>query len=49
MPLYWDRALEQAAHRDSGVFFSGDIQNKPGCYSMQSALGITALPGGWIR
>lgn len=43
-----DRALEQAAHRGCGVF-SGDIQNMPGCVSIQPALGEPALLGGWIR
>jgi len=27
-----DRALKQTAQGDWGVFFSGDIQNLPGCF-----------------
>lgn len=44
-----NRAVEQATHRGCGVFFSGDIQYKPGCDSIQSALGVPALLGHWIR
>jgi len=39
-------ALEQAAHRDSGFSFSGDIQNPPGHGSVEPALGYHALAGG---
>lgn len=32
------RALEQTAQSDCGVSFSGDIQNLPGCCSVQPSL-----------
>jgi len=44
-----DRALEQFAERDSGVFSSGDIQNPPGCHPVQCAVGDPAQQGSWTR
>lgn len=34
-----DRALELAAQKDPGVFYSGDIQNPLGCFPEQFAVG----------
>jgi len=41
-----DGALEQAAQRDCGVSFSGDIQDPPGQGPLQPAVGDPASAGG---
>jgi len=41
-----NRALEQAAQRDCGFSFSGDIQDPPGHSPVQPGLGDPALEGG---
>lgn len=41
-----DKAVEQVAQRGCGVFFSGDIQNPPGCHPVQCALGDLPQQGG---
>ena len=41
-----DGALEQAAQRDCGVYFSGDIQDPPGQGPGQPAVGDPASAGG---
>jgi len=41
-----DGALDQAAQKGCGVYFSGDIQTPPGRGPVQSALGEPALAGG---
>ena len=39
-PLFCElQALQQAAQRDCGVSFPGDIQNLPGCFPLQPTLG----------
>lgn len=38
------RALEQAAHRNYGVCFSGDIHNLPEHFPVQPALGSLIDP-----
>ena len=43
-----DRAVEQAAQRGCEIF-SGDVQNPPGCDSVQPAVGKPALAVGWTR
>ena len=42
-----DRALEQAAQRDCGVLFSGDIQNLPRHCPLQPCIGNLHLAGDW--
>ncbi|PKU35079.1 hypothetical protein llap_14617 [Limosa lapponica baueri] len=39
------RALEQAAQRGCGVYFSGDVPNSPGGVPVQSALGHPVWQG----
>jgi len=46
LPSEGDGALEQAAQRGCGFFFSRDIQNLPGQGPVQSAVGDPALAGG---
>jgi len=41
-----DGALEQVAQGGCGFFFSGNIQNLPGCGPVQPAVGDPALAGG---
>jgi len=42
-----DGALQQAAQGGCGVFFSGDIQDPPGCGPVQPAVGDPASAGGF--
>ena len=46
LPSEGDGAVEQAAQRDCGVSFSGDIQDLPGHSPVQPAVGDPASAGG---
>jgi len=49
LPSEVDGAQEQAAQRDCGVSFSGDIQDPPGQGPLQPALGDPASARGCTR
>jgi len=44
--VHSDGALEQVAQRGCGSYYSGDIQDLPGCGPVQPAVGDPASAGG---